>query len=275
VDFSQDIERPMRALGDRVEEYRDVYLIGNYVLPDRINYVRPDETGSIELGQLGICSAIGSGSRELLAMTRSIESGLPKDLHPADAALSAARIINQRRAYQEMFQKSYSLDWGGFMEHLYYDSKESRWKRQDPTICLYLKSFRDSSGELKYGILDRIICYDPGGDVGRMLYLYDAAELKAIHYQLDDVLLGDKSPPINDEFWRDWSPKKALVTIMTVAKDGSNSHKYLFGSFDVIADSEFAFSFSKRGFELNADAAELRNIIENEKRFIMQNFPGF
>lgn len=224
-----DQQRPMAYLARKADDHGGkVQIIGAIPMFRNseygINSVIPPG-GFVETVNLGRCSAIGSGSSELMDIARWYDQTLSRGskinrtnvyemIHGVTSAINGHRLLN------EMMKVNHQFDsWGGYMEYLAFDINTHKWFRSPPVLNLFFQAKLCADGVLTTGMLGRAIAYDPGPELGRVLSVVtgdDSGASDLFEWRLKD-LLKPEAQQMEDSrsFWKAWRPARAAVTIVT------------------------------------------------------------
>lgn len=259
-------ERPMRALGDRADAFAGgVHVVGSYVLePNKTNYVRPNAHGTIDLGGLGYCSAIGSGATDIMTALRQLDESLSPDIDGFMRAHRAGWSLQQRRLAEELWSTNYDPSWGGYVERIYFDPSKKKWVRQPRTLHLFYQANCDGERTLEEG-LTRIIAYDPGEQWGCILCAFDAGNgLDLYIHGLKNLILPpDQARGPSPSIWSDWAPDIVSVTLtITIGTRAAHYWK----SFPVEPSDSIYLSIDGRRFNGDFDSRKVQRVIDGFKR---------
>lgn len=190
-------------------------VVGAHIVdPANVNFLRTVLDHTADIGKLGICSAIGSGAPELLAYARRFE----RQLEPMDGFNVVANFVslaNIQLLQREIYQDNYTKHWGGYLESIVYNNVAGKWSRQCKTLILNFQVHVDDNGA-DWGLIDKIICYDPGVRDGHILCLHDGANLRAIEYTIRGFI---GEPEERPNSWNNWKPDMIGVAVTASWKD--------------------------------------------------------
>lgn len=153
-------DRPMRRYGDLANLYRqrgNIEAIGIWVpdMPAPINSMGCYRME--EIGRLGLCAAVGSGSADFLDRARKFEPQLEEMAWaPAEerirgfaSAINAARLVAELTG--DITDKT-----GGYVEYVFYDHGNREWKRGPRSMNLFYELKR-SGDKINVDLVPRVM----------------------------------------------------------------------------------------------------------------------
>lgn len=273
-------QRPMREIGALADAFAGhVDVVGAYV-PDpddegkvELNFVRPNRLGTAEIGRLGKVSAIGSGRHALLRLLGEFERRIPEGEHVSSK--EAARLLNQQRIYTEIYGgANVNPNWGGFVETTYYDSGTRSWLRQESVLCVHYQASYANGVFSDFGIINRIIAYDPSNS-GRILTVLgdEAGKLYFTDYVIRDLLNPATSVASTEDYWARFVPSKVLVTTVIGTKflgKGIFNGSAGFGAFDTGPEDPAYLIVQPGLFQLHIHQPALEAMFETARESVRQ-----
>jgi hypothetical protein len=228
------LDRPMRRLGDMVNDHEGVECIGVYVNPETGSVNRVSFDSPTTFKYLGLCSAIGSGGHEALAFCRQFDQkyGSTFALSPNTLGRECLSVFAANTLADEIFGRP-APDWGGDIEQILWDPITLRWARNPPTVHLFFICRELGDGRATVDLLARSIAYDGGDNESRILSASISADGPLLtEFVCDDPLrIGDEFNRVPfDAFWKNWKPNRAAITIAFPGPD--SSIKYTHTIFD-------------------------------------------
>lgn len=211
-----DVERPLRWFGDALNAVNRhanrivVEGLGAYIIEfengrGRLNFFSLYPAAQTE--GLGVCAAVGSGAEELAEMVCDFDRIWARahvnQLHyrAAEIALSFCADRLGREIIREV-----DGSWGGYVEWVY--AADGAWHRAPKTLHLFYEITVD--WELRQ--IPRVIAYDPGEKVGRVLSIWGDTSGHVAEFELRDLLDEGGSVTGSLSFWAGWRPEACTVS---------------------------------------------------------------
>lgn len=167
---------------------------------------------------LGKIIAIGSGADKALQQT--IDYGNQSEAfdelskRPFDIISSFNQYMSGIKVRNELFFDE-KLDWGGFLEHTYFDLPSGSWRRSPK--CLYLffgVHFIDDRHYTTY-LYIHSFAYEPGDDHGG-IFVKEMQEDGASGFEvlIEDAFTADAATSFGPNGWYNWKPEVANVCFL-------------------------------------------------------------
>lgn len=219
------VDRLAVAAEEYRNEGRDVAIIAANI-PDNLEdgFRQVSNGQSINLKYMNPCTAIGSGASDLLDQCRKYDQSLCSNIqnltNPVLRANAFAVQLAAKRLAAEYVGDAENA-WGGYIEWCCGDPTRHSWRRGPKIVHYFLHAQGNISRNIKVYFVPRIVLYNPGDDVGRILVL--AIENKVTfcsEFRMNSVGMDITHKIMGDEldFWANFSPTQGTITIVGGSK---------------------------------------------------------
>lgn len=274
VKYIEKEDRPMRLIGDAAEEYtknnkRQIEVLGVSVA-DVPNGLRINSTTgyfSETMPILGKCGAIGSGTTEVLSLAKEWVAdmlGTGTFKHDTKSTiLGFSSFICSERLTQEFLKvHTDNYDWGGYVEHAYFNPEIKKWIRGGKRLHLFFVAFRMDEKRMTIALPKRLILYDPGEADGHVLTVTIERDgtRQSREWLLENILEEDQSVARfrGPAYWNGWRPEAASFVI--VLNDSPNGEPHCFISASSVEMKDVYFDMKSHSLEYGISDQLMDNI---------------
>ena len=231
-----DDEFPMDRIARLAERHKDqLEFIGSSMIQEPGKepgfHLRSNYDGEI-LQHVGRVFAIGSGRRDLLERVKLFDQNMaagPNMLQPDphEQIRGVCSALNNSRMADEMISPEIADEnWGGFIEHAYFDFEQEKWRYGPRSVHMFFITELHAPGRIATGLVGKVVAYEPGVKHGCVLAVTVGKDkVPSIHrWGLQNLLESHDIDEIDvfysNEFWVDWKPLSATVTVIPQHQDG-------------------------------------------------------
>lgn len=248
IKFWLMLDRPMAQVQNAANRrLPDIEVVGGAIKPKlkATNYITPPGR-PYEFEHLGTCFVTGNGRDDLLRSAtqfnqQMIDSGAPPD---GTAAHWFAIDANAIRLAEEV--NGNVGRWGGYLEYAYLNRRADRWERGPRTLHVFMNGIPQQQDRISLEPVPRIVAYDPGPDIGRLVSVLFEPKVAFVHFSLRNLLQEGEHTNVPPEgFWEAWKPQ--AVTITVIVNNDMDGPKFINRTLQGSSMKHFEFSLDELG----------------------------